>query len=88
MAFAYYIDGQGYTGDERYVYGRFTDADGSTGGNIVTGLNHVRSAVIQTTGSAVSADQTAINETFPNAPGTLTIVCTANTNGIWRAWGH
>ena len=87
MAFAFTTDKQGVIGDMRYATGTFTNAGGDTGGDIITGLRYVIHASLQHTGAAVAANAPAINETFPTAPGTLTIVTDDDADGIWIAFG-
>lgn len=87
-AFAYTVEDKTVFGNKRVHTGTYTPSGGSTGGDIVTGLNHVDFISLQTTGSAVSADHPSANETFPLASGTVTIVTTANKAGIWLAVGH
>ena len=87
MAFAYTIDTQTVFGNKRVIMGTFTNGAGDSGGDIVTGLQVVDFATLQSTGDTVIAAAPTINETFPSAPGTLTIVNTANEDGIWMAIG-
>ena len=87
MAFAYTTDKQGVIGDMKYAAGTFTNGVADTGGDIDTGLRYVIFAKLQHTGSAVVTNDPAINESFPRAPGTLTIVTDADADGIWFAVG-
>lgn len=87
MAFAYTIDRRTVVGNMRLVAGTFTNGAGDSGGDLVTGLAHVEFASLQETGSAVQANKSVINEAFPNAPGTLTIVTDLDADGVWMAIG-
>lgn len=81
------VDEEGVIGDMRYATGTFTNGGSDTGGDIITGLRYVIFAQLQELGSAVQANKSVINETFPTAPGTLTIVTDADADGIWFAVG-
>ena len=74
-------------GSYKVAWGTFTVSGGATGGDIDTGLTLVHAIYLQTTGSAVSADQSAVNETLPADGSEITIVTTANTVGNWYAVG-
>jgi hypothetical protein len=74
-------------GNKKVVYGTFASSGGATGGDIATGLQVVENIILQHTGSSVSADAPAINETLP-CGGDVTIVTTANTAGSWMAIGR
>ncbi len=88
MAFSFTITRQTVEGDRKVVYGTFTNAGGTTGGDITTGLRVVEDFQMQHTGSAVVTDVPVANETFPLTGGTaVTIVTVANTAGLWRAEG-
>ena len=60
----------------------------TTGGDIDTGLLNVDAIFLQTSGSAVSADQSAVNETLPCDGSAVTIVCTSGADGTWMAIGY
>ena len=68
--------------------GSYTSSGGSTGGDIVTGLDTVVSFMITPKGAAVATNQSVVNETLPLAPGTVTIVTDANQVGYWEARGY
>jgi hypothetical protein len=86
MAFSFTKDSDG--GDDlRFTSGTFTSADGSTGGDIYTGLQQVDGMILQQKGSAVVASQAVINETFPKTDP-ITIVSAANVSGWWWSFGH
>jgi hypothetical protein len=73
-------------GQMRFMMGTFTNTGGSSGGDIRTGLHKVLQLKLQHTGSAVVADDPAVYETFPvNDP--VTVVTTADADGLWFAWG-
>lgn len=74
-------------GNRRWAWGTYTNTSSSTGGDIATGMSRVDQMFLQTSGSAVSADHPAVNETFPLASGDVTIVTTANADGYWMAIG-
>jgi hypothetical protein len=88
MAFASEIKGYGKSGDKSTTWGIFTNGVSDTGGDINTGLVICESLSIEFTGSAAVADAPAINESFPCSGSAVTIVTTANANGIWRAVGY
>ena len=87
MAFAYTVTDRGVFGDRKYAYGTFTNTSGSSGGDITPGFN-IRTDHIQFTsyGSAVDVAQVTLNETLPKT-GALTIVTTADVDGVWFAIG-
>lgn len=88
MAFSSTITETTVFGNKRVAYGTFTNGVSDTGGDIETGLNRVDFIHLQVTGSAVDTNAPAVNETFPLASGNVTIVTTANTDGIWVAYGN
>jgi hypothetical protein len=88
MAFSFAITEQTYRGNKKVVKGTFTNAGGSTGGDISTGLTQCTSCFLQHTGAAVNANAPVCNETFPVADGVITIVTTADTGGIFEAEGY
>jgi hypothetical protein len=89
MAFGTSVTARTVKGNKRFVYGAFTNAGGSTGGDVLTGLSKVESFIIQHTGAAVVANAPVVNETFPliNSTGAVTIVTDADKGGIWEAFG-
>lgn len=87
MVMAYTVDEQGVIGHCRWATGTFTNAGGETGGEVVTGLRRVMFAKLQHTGNAVVASAPSINEAFPDAPGSLTIVTVDGADGLWFAIG-
>ena len=86
-AFAYDIKRSGVIGSIRFVSGTFTPSGGSTGGDIVTGLNKVYHIELQHTGSSVVSDVPVVNETMPLSSGTVTIVTVADKAGTFFAIG-
>ena len=88
MAFTSAVTERTVMGNKRVHYGTFASADGSTGGDINTGLQVCQFITLQTGGAAVSADQCAVNETLPIAGSAVTIVTTANVTGYWKAEGY
>ena len=87
MAFTYAKTGETVAGDLRQISGTFTNAGGSTGGDIRTGLQQVHGIILQQGGAAVVASQTVVNETFPRQDP-VTIVTAANATGYWLAFGY
>lgn len=81
MAFSYSVLDRQPIGRNRIVFGTYTNAGGSTGGDIVTGLNNVKSVVLTPLASSVSAAAPVCNETLPLGSGTVTIVTSANELG-------
>ena len=75
-------------GTKKVVTGTFTNTSGSTGGDVVTGLRKVDFISCQHTGAAAIASAPSANETFPLASGDVTIVTTADADGIWFAVGE
>ena len=67
------------------TWGTF-DANSVTSGDIDTGLRQVDFMTLQT-GAAVSADQSAVNETLPTAGSAVAIACTSGIAGFWMAFG-
>jgi hypothetical protein len=88
MAFASAITGQTYFGNKKIVFGTYTNAGGDTGGDIVTGLINCEGLFLQPKGAAVIANAAVVNETFPVAGGSITIVNTADEDGTWMAIGY
>lgn len=89
MAFSFTITRQTWEGDRKVVYGTFTNTGGSTGGDIVTGMQVVELIELQHTGSAVVSDAPVANETFPLTGRTpVTIVTAADKSGLFRAVGY
>lgn len=89
MAFAFSIesDGMEVWGKRKVVFGTYTNTAGSTGGEVETGLSRVEGIFLQPTGTAVSTNANAANETFPLDKGEVTIVTDANEDGLWIAVG-
>lgn len=84
--FSYTLTGTMNLGGVKATYGTYTNADGAEGGDIVTGLNQVKYFSMQSTGAAVTAAESAITETHIFG-GTVTVVNTADADGIWLAIG-
>ena len=85
MAFTSAVTEKSIMGNKRVHYGTWTTD--TTGGDINTGLKTCEFITLQTTGSAVSADQSAVNETLPVDGSAITIVCTSSADGNWMAIG-
>lgn len=75
-------------GNKKLVVGTGTSGGGSTGGDCVTGLKKVDGFWTQGLGAAVSANQNAVNETFPLAGGDVTVVTDADKAFLWFALGN
>jgi hypothetical protein len=75
-------------GVKKVVTGTFTQVSIDTGGDIETGLRRVEHFTIQEIGTAVVANKSVVNETFPTATGSITIVTDAGVTGVWRAEGE
>lgn len=88
MAFTNAVVGRTVMGNKRVTYGTYTSADGSTGGNIDTGLTVVDDIQLQSGGSAVKASAPSLNETLPCDGSAVTIVSVANEVGTWKAFGR
>jgi len=87
MAFSFTKDNESVAGDIRVTGGTFTNAGGSTGGDIRTGMGKTQGMILQQKGSAVIASQAVVNETFPLGDP-LTIVTASDTSGYWLAFGY
>ena len=78
---------------KKYVFGNRRvhvgswDSAGVTGGDIDTKLKRVEYATIVHKGTAVTTATAVINETFPLASGSVTVVATAGDAGYWLAIG-
>lgn len=87
MGFSYTREGSYYSGRKKVAYGTYSSSGGSTGGDIITGLNRV-DVFNRTAGdSSVESDEGVANADFPLASGTVTIVTIANEDGTWEAKG-
>lgn len=88
MAFASAITDKTVFGNKRVHYGTYTNGGADTGGNIDTGLEVCEGLILAPTGSAVGANASKVNETFPVAGSAVTIVTDADEDGQWFAWGN
>jgi hypothetical protein len=86
MAFASVVLFKSQIANKRLHVGTWTTD--TTGGDIDTGLRSCEFISLQTSGSAVSADQGAINETLPVDGSAVTIVVTSGADGYWMAIGY
>ncbi len=90
MAFTYTIKtatgGEQVFGASKVVFGTFTSAGGSTGGDIKTGLARV-DCIYMTASAAAVGNAPVANETFPLSSGDVTIISDANETGTWFAIG-
>ena len=87
MTFTIDNDGRFIMGSKKSSFGRFTNTAGSSGGEVVTGLNSVGFMKLTHTGSGVIAGEPSVYETFPMTKGDATIVTTADADGLWWAIG-
>ena len=88
MVFSSTIDHKGNAGDRTVRWGTFTNTSGSTGGDITTGLAVIEVIMLSHSGTAAVASAPAANETFPKVGDGITIVTTADADGLWIAWGR
>jgi hypothetical protein len=86
MAFTSTVTGRSKLANKNVTWGTWTTD--TTGGDINTGLTSCDFIMLQTSGAAVSADQSAVNETLPVAGSAVTIVCTSGADGYWWAMGR
>jgi hypothetical protein len=87
-AFAYTITGTADFDSKKVSWGTFTPSGGSTGGDIDTLLATCEGMELQYTGASAATDAASITEDFPCAGSAITIVTTADTAGLWFAWGY
>lgn len=87
MAFTSTITKKYVFGNRRKHVGTWTSTD-VTGGDIDTGLKRVESLMLTHKGSAVEAAVAVVNETFPLASGSVTIVTSSGDTGYWEAIGY
>ena len=74
-------------GNKRVVMGKSVISGGSSGGDVVTGLDYVESFLMNVEGS--SQQGCSVNETLPLSSGDVTIVVeTANSTVYWEAKGR
>lgn len=71
----------------RYTSGTYTNAGGSTGGDIRTGLEQIQGIMLQPKAAAVVAAAPVVNENLP-VRDPVTIVTGANEAGYWFAFGY
>ena len=89
MAFGSTIEGSSVFGNRRVAWGTYTSDTGSTGGDIVTGLESVESFMLQAKSTAIQvAGGPVVNETLPIAGSAVTIVTVADAVGYWFAFGR
>lgn len=92
MAFAYTSTSQPMKhvtfGNKLGVIGTYVSSGGSTGGDIVTGLQVAEAVFLQPKGSSILANQPVVNETLPLRGGSVTIVTTANEEGSFMILGY
>lgn len=86
MAFTSAVTGRSKIATKNVTWGTWTTD--TTGGDIDTGLTVCDFISLQTSGAAVSADQSSVNETLPIAGSAVTIVCTSGADGYWWAMGR
>ena len=94
MAFAYTQDGSDVQGSKRRTWGTYTSSSSGVGGEVFTGLRVCETFSLKPKGSAVAANQSVLNETFPvvrasgAASAAITIVTDADQVGTWEAVGR
>lgn len=88
MAFASAVVEETVFGNKRVVIGTFASSSSGTGGDITTGLTNCDAFFLQPKGSAVTANESVVNETFPLAGGVVTIVTDADLTGTFMAIGY
>lgn len=77
-----------YVWGNRRVHSGSWDSTGVTGGDIDTGLKVTEICLLMHTGTSVEAAGAVINETFPLASGSVTIVASSGDAGGWIAIGR
>ncbi|MCE5336821.1 MAG: hypothetical protein LLG06_19765 [Desulfobacteraceae bacterium] len=90
MAFTDTKLGETVMGNYRMTWGTFSSSDGDTGGDINTGLHKCELLIPVATGGSIVADSPTVSETIAagGVDGTaVTIITTANTAGLWIAFG-
>jgi hypothetical protein len=90
MGFAYTAE-KFVAGNKRIAFGTFTNTGttGSSGGDVVTGLEVVDIFVPFYSGtSAPGTLQISVDETFPKTGGAITIATDAGSKGTWFAIGR
>ena len=86
MACTSEVSGRSKLANKNVTWGTWTTD--TTGGDIDTGLTMCDFIMLQTSGAAVSADQSSVDETLPVAGSAITIVCTSGADGFWMAFGR
>lgn len=74
-------------GDKKIVLGTY-NCDSVTTGEIATGLNRIDSLILTPTGATVDTNEAVIDETFPLASGTATVVTDSGATGQFLAIGN
>ncbi len=88
MAFtsAQNLDANSSSGGYLVRRGTYVNTAGSTGGEVVTGLDQVfHMTLTSTTGTAAGSQ---VDEMFPTVQGSMTVVNVADDDGIWEATGR
>ena len=80
-------------GNKVIVYGTYSNAGSSAGGDIDSGMHRVDFFQLTPNYSSVMDGAPVVNETFPlsgsgSANAEVTVVCNANESGYWRAEGQ
>jgi chorismate synthase len=94
MAFTSAIEDSSFQGNKKKTWGTYTNSGGGIGGDIKTGLRICEGLTLKPKGSAVSANASVINETFPvlktsaQTSAQVTIVTDENQVGTWEAFGR
>ena len=64
------------------------DADGTTGGDINTGLRICEMIILQPKGTYGADDAVVLNETLPCTGSAVSIGLGGDVDGYWWAFGH
>lgn len=91
MAFTYQILEQTIFGSKKLMFGSFANTDGSSGGNLDTGLTMAEIVLLQSAGTAELLELGAtahVNADLPVNGRSVPIVTSANMSGCWVALGY
>lgn len=88
MAFSVSIIKKLLVGNRRLIIGTFTNGATDRGGEIDTGLYRVETFWTQVTATTSAATAPTVNESFPLAGGSVTLIAEAGQDGLWFAIGY
>lgn len=91
MAFTSTIISQTVMGHRKVNYGTFTNTDGSSGGDIDTGIRTAETVTLQIISTSEVLEVGAshlVNEDMPCNGRAVTVVTSANACGTWVAVGY